>query len=228
MRRIDIILLFIIIIAVVIIAAFIGAPNAIIGGSDFQTKFGNKDILKDLTKFPASKFESDCRAALESATKCKFPCVMPDWLSAPGRSSSADGARLELDGYCEELGLAFEAQGPQHTMFDKKYHKSYANYYRGLINDEHKRDICARHGVGLIIIDYKVPRPILRRYVLSRIRDFYEERRRAMQSGSVTLHRLNMEKIAPLIMGVEYAEPIVNEPYRNAIFEAELENMPKI
>jgi hypothetical protein len=74
----------------------------------------------------------------------KFPKTRPLWLV------SKSGSRLELDGYCEELRLAFEHQGTQHykpfgsiTLADVK---------RVQRRDAIKRRLCRKHGVRLVEI----------------------------------------------------------------------------
>ena len=53
--------------------------------------------------------EEKCRAVFEQLTGLKFPKLRPDWLRNP-----KTGYTLELDGYCEEIAIAFEYQGKQH------------------------------------------------------------------------------------------------------------------
>ena len=50
--------------------------------------------------------ERFCRAFFEQLFARPFPKRRPVWLK------SADGSRLELDGYCEEMGLAFGGTTP--------------------------------------------------------------------------------------------------------------------
>ena len=55
------------------------------------------------------KNEEYCREIFEDITGKKFPKERPDWLV-----NDKTGKKLELDGYCEELKLAFEYDGKQH------------------------------------------------------------------------------------------------------------------
>lgn len=85
------------------------------------------------------------RELIEGLTGHKFPKVRPNWLVGP------KNRKLELDGYCEELSLAFEYQGEQHykSNFMVQSLKERRAY------DALKRRICAKHGVQLIAVSYR-------------------------------------------------------------------------
>jgi hypothetical protein len=134
-----------------------------------QEKSGGKDSLKNMRKNPASKFEEFTRETIErSLPGYKFPSVYPDWLVG------TQNQLLELDGYNQELKIAFEAQGPLHFKFTPKQDKSYAHYYKRLINDKIKRDTCKKQGVHLIIVDYLIPKHQISNYINSRLWDIYQ------------------------------------------------------
>jgi hypothetical protein len=63
---------------------------------------------------------------------------------------------LELDGYCEELKIAFEYQGEQHYYYNPHFHR---NGIRDLISqnlrDKIKKNICDKTRIRLIIIPYR-------------------------------------------------------------------------
>lgn len=85
--------------------------------------------------------ENICKKYIEYLFDKKFPTIRPKWLL------SAKGRRMELDGYCEELQIAFEHQGIQH----------YNELSRFGDSDIKKRDVlkaalCEKHNVKLIII----------------------------------------------------------------------------
>jgi hypothetical protein len=91
--------------------------------------------------------ENYCRALFEMAFKKKFPRVRPKWLSIAGKNP------LELDGFNEELNLAFEHQGHQHyAELSSHFHASTEEKEQQLQRDQIKRDRCKDFGVTLIEI----------------------------------------------------------------------------
>ncbi|CAO3407823.1 zinc-ribbon domain-containing protein [Azospirillum largimobile] len=86
-----------------------------------------------------------CRNVLERLFGAQFPKRRPIWLKVGRR------ARLELDGYCEALGIAFEYQGNQH--YAQCHFFAGHDLSRVQENDARKRQRCADRGVGLIIVD---------------------------------------------------------------------------
>jgi hypothetical protein len=75
-----------------------------------------------------NKGERIVRAIFEATFGTRFPKSRPSWLQA------ATGKKLELDGYCESLRLAFEYQGPHHFAEESVR-----------ATDTLKRKACARH-----------------------------------------------------------------------------------
>jgi hypothetical protein len=98
-----------------------------------------------------NKGELIARAIFEATFGAKFPKSKPAWLFAE------TGHRLELDGYCESLRLAFEYQGPHH------FHRDDTK-----TTDALKRGACARHGVQLVEIE-AVKRPFPVKNVLAKV-----------------------------------------------------------
>eukprot|EP00812_Abedinium_dasypus_P011484 NODE_503_length_1518_cov_296.691729.p1 GENE.NODE_503_length_1518_cov_296.691729~~NODE_503_length_1518_cov_296.691729.p1 ORF type:complete len:145 (+),score=18.32 NODE_503_length_1518_cov_296.691729:237-671(+) len=90
------------------------------------------------------KREELCRDIIEHLTGCSFPPKRPDFLG-----------RLELDGYSEELSVAFEHQGVQHYKYVPFFHGRGMDAFReGQQRDERKRRLCCQNGVVLIEIPY--------------------------------------------------------------------------
>lgn len=91
--------------------------------------------------------EAYTRYILEQLTRCEFPKQRPDWLIFNSKR------RLELDGYCTELALAFEHQGLQHFEYVPFFHRGKKSFERQLAYDQFKKDKCRDRKVTLIVTD---------------------------------------------------------------------------
>jgi hypothetical protein len=89
--------------------------------------------------------ERICRLYFEQLFGQPFPCTWPEWLII-------GGTRRELDGFCDQLGLAFEHQGQQHFRKVARFRVDDASLERGKRVDEAKINLCRKHGVTLIQI----------------------------------------------------------------------------
>lgn len=125
-----------------------------------------------------SRFEADVIAILESITGARFDQAHPGWLrddddddtrAISDKHNHSRSTVFELDGYNKEMRVAIEVQGPIHTrhMIGEPYEKYIARVKR----DELKRRICARHGVDLIEVDYRIPLNHMHDYLQSRLYD---------------------------------------------------------
>lgn len=92
------------------------------------------------------------RRALEQIYGKKFPKVRPDWLINP-----KTGYRLELDGYCEELKIAFEYHGVQHREFPNGFFKTFEEFQQQVSRDIYKAEQCQKRGIYLIVTDFTIP-----------------------------------------------------------------------
>jgi hypothetical protein len=99
--------------------------------------------------------EQICREVFESKFCFRFPKTNPAWLRGriPGERA------LQLDGFCQELRLAFEYDGPQHRMVDGVFNRCRNDLMKAQKRDEWKDSQCAKAGVILI----RIPAPILHR-----------------------------------------------------------------
>lgn len=111
-----------------------------------------------------SRLEASIIRIFEDITRAKFNQAHPPWLRA-----QASGAPFELDGYNSDLGIAIEVQGPGHTRPLKT--DTAAKYKARIANDRAKRDICLKHGIKFIAIDYRVAPYMRREYIISRLHD---------------------------------------------------------
>lgn len=80
-----------------------------------------------------------------------FVRVRPDFLRNP-----ETGKNLELDGYNEELKIAFEYNGIQHYHFPSYFTKNEEDFKKQLRRDKFKLERCNELGIYLIIIPYSV------------------------------------------------------------------------
>jgi hypothetical protein len=98
------------------------------------------------------KSEKLCRKIIEEITGKKFSSVRPDFLQ-----NIKTGCNLELDGYNEELKLAFEYNGIQHYEYiPSRFHKK----GKHLFIDQQERDkikiqMCNKLGIKVIVIPYQ-------------------------------------------------------------------------
>ncbi|MGG6295839.1 hypothetical protein ACQ4M4_15735 [Leptolyngbya sp. AN02str] len=91
--------------------------------------------------------EQETRSIFQDIFKLDFKKTRPEWLR------SSKGQRLELDGYNEELKLAFEYQGEYHYM-DVPMHHQQRSLKEVQKNDALKLKLCSKHGVDLIQVPY--------------------------------------------------------------------------
>lgn len=110
----------------------------------------------------SGRSERICRKHFEGLLMKPFPKSKPKWLI------SSTGKKLELDGYNEELKLAFEYQGIQHYSFVKKFHKK-RSLQQQKDYDILKRHLCAKNGVILIEIPYTVQYNGLKKFIIKRL-----------------------------------------------------------
>ena len=104
-----------------------------------------------------------CRHYFENITELPFPKARPKWLK------NALENRMELDGYCESIGLAFEHQGEQHYRAISHFNRRDETLARRIEDDESKRRLCAENGVSLIEIPHYIPAGELRLWIHNNI-----------------------------------------------------------
>lgn len=93
--------------------------------------------------------EHFARSVFEKLFDAPFPPARPKWLRGRNKKSL-----LELDGYNEQLQIAFEYQGPQHYMIIPPCVKTNDELAVLKRRDAKKRIMCYRRGVTLIVIPY--------------------------------------------------------------------------
>ena len=90
--------------------------------------------------------ERICRAFFEQIFGKKFPRSHPKWLVTHA------GNRLEIDGYCKSLGLAFEHHGEQHYSTSSRYITSKKGLRKRQEADRFKRKLCKERDIILFEI----------------------------------------------------------------------------
>lgn len=95
--------------------------------------------------------ESVCRVIIQNYTGKFFHSVRPDFLRSPKTNCP-----LELDGYNEELKMAFEYNGRQHYEFPNHCHKTIEEFHIQQENDRYKEARCRELDIHLIVIPYTV------------------------------------------------------------------------
>jgi len=108
------------------------------------------DFTKGTGKKITKKNEKKVREVFEKIFKKEFPTVRPDFLKGD------KGKNLELDGYNEELKLAFEYNGAQHYKFTSRFHKSEDDLLSQQKRDAQKKEMCKEMGITLIEIPYTI------------------------------------------------------------------------
>ena len=98
--------------------------------------------------------ERVCREFFEQKFGINFPKSYPAWLF------NSRGNQMELDGYCESLGLAFEHHGIQHYKQVDFFHKSVEDFRLRQTDDEMRRRLCIENGVHLLEIP-EIPTQIM-------------------------------------------------------------------
>ena len=98
-----------------------------------------------------SKSERDVRSIFETIfSGCKFIRCRPQFLARHR------GGRLEVDGYCNALQLAFEYNGRQHYEHVDYFHRNGNTLAATAARDELKRGLCYTHGICLVVIPHTV------------------------------------------------------------------------
>ncbi len=95
------------------------------------------------------KSEEICRKYFEFIFNYKFKKIRPKWLK-----NYKTGYNLELDGYCEELNVAFEHNGIQHYKVINKFKMTKNDLKLIKSRDRLKIKLCKKQGVKLIIIPH--------------------------------------------------------------------------
>jgi hypothetical protein len=95
------------------------------------------------------KTEKKCREIFKKLTGHNFDSCFHSKLVNPYTKR-----KLQLDGWCEYLGIAWEYQGEQHYRYIEFFHKTMDKLIKQKQRDELKQMMCAEFGIKLFIIPY--------------------------------------------------------------------------
>ena len=110
--------------------------------------FQHFDLTSELNG-EESQGERITRELIERIFNKPFVKNRPKWLKESSKNRS-----LELDGYNQELKIAFEYQGEQHYYFIPIFHKKIDDFEKQVERDNIKVKICAQQGIKLVQIPY--------------------------------------------------------------------------
>jgi hypothetical protein len=107
-----------------------------------------------------------------------FKSCRPDFLINP-----KTGRRMELDGYCPQLKMAFEYNGQQHYVYPNSWHKTQQEFEDQLFRDALKKRLCENEGIYLITIPYTTPNSDLYDFIAWHLPEQVAERKRRREKG---------------------------------------------
>ncbi|KKL80946.1 hypothetical protein LCGC14_1999660 [marine sediment metagenome] len=103
--------------------------------------------------------ERICRQFFETIFNSKFPTKKPNWCV------NSRGNLMHLDGFNEDLKLAFEYHGIQHFEFNPHFHNKNETFKQSKKDDEDKRNLCKLNDIVLIEVPYTVEYKKMQKYI---------------------------------------------------------------
>ena len=89
------------------------------------------------------------------------------WLKNPKTGKNGKNNYMELDGFNEELMIAFEYDGDQHYVYPHFFHKTEQDFRNLVQRDKDKLRLCDENGVYLMKIPYTVPNNLIEKFLLN-------------------------------------------------------------
>jgi len=107
------------------------------------------------------KSENEFREVIEKYFNAKFPKVRPRWLKNPQTNYC-----LELDGYNEELKIAFEYQGEQHfKVVGNNYFGDKEELVKRQKYDLIKKELCKEKNIILLCPTYELDKSEYKQFI---------------------------------------------------------------
>ena len=161
----------VLLIVLVLLWLFYGGQEEEFGAIDFidnlKPNNKNKDNERVKKGRMTSQGEEHCRRILEKIFGRKFPPTRDlKWLYNP-----ESGRRLELDGYNEQLGIAFEFQGRQHYYYTPAFHETEDKFIQQIRRDRLKKELCLQNKVWLIVVPFTVSEGSREKYIKDQLPD---------------------------------------------------------
>lgn len=111
------------------------------------------------------KNETRCREIFEKLFRVPFVSIRPTFLK-----NHSTGRNLELDGYNEQLKLAFEYNGMQHYKYSPKFHRKEEDLIKQKERDVLKKQKCKDNNITLIEIPYNIGYDKLESYIINELK----------------------------------------------------------
>jgi len=132
-------------------------------GHRFKMRLGHVEEGHWCPRCSAGRSERLCAALFEYISGEEFRKTRPKWLL------NIRGNAMELDGYCEKLGIAFEFHGEQHFDNIPFFHSNGKTVQKQKAIDKKKRQLCKKHGVTLIEVPISVEPDSMQKYIINQI-----------------------------------------------------------
>lgn len=132
--------------------------------------------------------ENISREVLETIFNKPFPITKPEWLINPETQRT-----LELDGYNEELKLAFEYNGVQHYE-NNIYSKTKNQLETQLNRDNIKKQICEKKGIKIITIPHTIKNENIKNYIIKELNKLGYNIKKEVKINKKNIYRVDKHK----------------------------------
>ncbi len=152
--------------------------------------------------------ERICRTIFEQIFGCQFLSAWPEWLK------NNRGNRMQLDGYCEKLKIAFEFQGPQHYKKNSLFTPSAEALKQRLTDDKLKEKLCLDKDIILVKINWVPKRQIQLSHIIKACKKFGVKLPKSVNKINIDLkdvHSPNKLVEAKKLAGEHYGECLSTE-----------------